>query len=51
VLARQLAFQRMQRTVVIGMALESEDLLARAVRRAELAHFTLDARAGVGRPT
>ncbi|KFE70788.1 M16 family metallopeptidase [Hyalangium minutum] len=45
VLGRQLAFQRMQRTVVIGMALESEDLLARAVRRAELTHFSLDARA------
>jgi zinc protease len=45
VLERQLAFQRMQRSVVIGMALESEDLLARAVRRAELTHFSLDARA------
>jgi zinc protease len=45
VLERQLAFQRMQRTVVIGMALESEDLMARAVRRAELTHFSLDARA------
>jgi len=45
VLERQLSFQRMQRSVVIGMALESEDLLARAVRRAELTHFSLDARA------
>ncbi|MFL5347386.1 MAG: M16 family metallopeptidase [Hyalangium sp.] len=45
VLARQLSFQRMHRSVVIGMALESEDLLARAVRRAELTHFSLDARA------
>ena len=45
VLERQRAFQRMQRTVVMGMALESEDLLARAERRAELTHFSLDARA------
>jgi zinc protease len=45
VLKRQLAFQQMQRTVVVGMALEAEDLLARAVRRAELTHFSLDARA------
>ncbi len=45
VLGRQWAFQQMQRGVVIGMALESEDLLARAERRAELTHFSLDARA------
>jgi zinc protease len=45
VLAHQLVFQRMQRTIVVGMALESEDLLARAVNRAELTHFSLDARA------
>ncbi len=45
VLGRQWSFQQMQRSVVIGMALESEDLLARAERRAELTHFSLDARA------
>ena len=45
VLARQFIFQQMQRTAVVGMALGSEDLLRRAVRRARLTHFTLDARA------
>jgi zinc protease len=38
-------FDDMRRGVVVGMALEAEDLLARAVRRAELTHFSLDARA------
>jgi zinc protease len=45
VLQRQEDFLSMRRGVVVGMALESEDLLARAVRRAELTHFSLDARA------
>lgn len=45
VLGRQVSFQQMHRGVTVGMALESEDLLARAVRRAELTHFSLDARA------
>jgi zinc protease len=45
VLVAQLSFQRNQRTALIGMALESEDLLARARRRAEFTHFLLDARA------
>jgi zinc protease len=44
-LGQQWSFQQMQRGVVIGMALESEELLARAERRAELTHFSLDARA------
>ena len=37
--------QEMRHSAFIGMALESEDLLARAERRAELTHFSLDARA------
>lgn len=45
VLGRQVSFQQMHRGVTVGMALESEHLLARAVRRAELTHFSLDARA------
>lgn len=45
VLNRQIAFQRVHRWAVVGMTRESEDLLARAVRRAELTHFSLDARA------
>jgi zinc protease len=45
VLARQFIFDRMHRTVVVGMALDAEDLVSRAVRRAEVTHFSLDARA------
>jgi zinc protease len=45
VLTSQARFQQMHRTVVVGMALDSEDLLARARTRAELTHFSLDARA------
>ncbi len=43
VLTRQLDFQRMHRNVTVGMALDSQDLLGRAIRRAELTHYTLDA--------
>jgi zinc protease len=45
VLGHQLALQRMHRSVVMGMALDSQDVLARAQQRAELTHFSLDARA------
>jgi zinc protease len=44
-LERQLDLQRMHRSVVMGMALDSQDVLERAQRRAELTHFSLDARA------
>ncbi|NMO19201.1 insulinase family protein, partial [Pyxidicoccus fallax] len=44
-LSSEFSFQSMRRGVVTGMVLESEDLLSRAVRRAELTHFMLDARA------
>ncbi|WP_342375449.1 insulinase family protein [Myxococcus stipitatus] len=45
VLGRENEFQTLRRGVVTGMVLESEDLLARTTRRAELTHFMLDARA------
>ncbi|WP_338864489.1 M16 family metallopeptidase [Myxococcus stipitatus] len=45
VLAQESDFQALRRSVVTGMVLESEDLLARTTRRAELTHFMLDARA------
>ncbi|WP_241758012.1 M16 family metallopeptidase [Myxococcus landrumensis] len=45
VLGRESEFQTLRRGVVTGMVLESEDLLARTTRRAELTHFMLDARA------
>lgn len=45
VLGSEFEFQSLRRGVVTGMVLESEDLLARTVRRAELTHFTLDVRA------
>ncbi|MFY2560607.1 M16 family metallopeptidase [Corallococcus terminator] len=44
VLGRELDFQSMRRNVITGMVLESEDLLARTTRRAELTHFMLDVR-------
>ncbi|MFP2910188.1 M16 family metallopeptidase, partial [Pyxidicoccus sp. 3LFB2] len=42
---RDMDIHAMRRTVVTGMALEAEDLLARATRRAELTHFLQDSRA------
>jgi len=45
VLGSEFEFQSLRRGVVTGMVLESEDLLARTVRRAELTHFMLDVRA------
>ncbi|MCE9667684.1 insulinase family protein [Myxococcus stipitatus] len=44
VLGREYDFQSMRRNVVTGMVLESEDLLSRTIRRAELTHFMLDVR-------
>ncbi|NTX59486.1 insulinase family protein [Myxococcus sp. CA051A] len=44
VLGREFDFQSMRRNVITGMVLESEDLMARTVRRAELTHFMLDVR-------
>jgi zinc protease len=35
-------FLEMRRTIFVGMALEAEDLLDRARRRAELTHFSMD---------
>ncbi|WP_224241153.1 M16 family metallopeptidase [Hyalangium gracile] len=43
-LAQTFAYQRLHRSAVMGMALDAEDLLERALSRAELTHFTLDAR-------
>ncbi|WP_395838871.1 M16 family metallopeptidase [Cystobacter fuscus] len=45
VLAARTGVQLQRLSVVTGMALESEDIMARALRRAELTHFSLDARA------
>ncbi|RJS25289.1 insulinase family protein [Corallococcus sp. H22C18031201] len=42
---REQTIVEMRRHVAAGMVLDSEDLLARAVRRAELTHFMTDARA------
>ncbi|WP_228557243.1 pitrilysin family protein [Myxococcus sp. AB025B] len=44
VLGREYDFQALRRNVITGMVLESEELLSRTVRRAELTHFMLDAR-------
>ncbi|WP_275902346.1 M16 family metallopeptidase [Myxococcus eversor] len=44
VLGREFDFQSMRRNVITGMVLESEDLMSRTVRRAELTHFMLDVR-------
>ncbi|HYO55861.1 pitrilysin family protein [Archangium sp.] len=44
-LATQAQVQRQRLSVFAGMALEADDLLDRALRRAELTHFTLDPRA------
>ncbi len=45
ILAAQSQVQRQRLSVLTGMALEAEDLMDRALRRAELTHFTLDPRA------
>ncbi|MCP3098862.1 insulinase family protein [Myxococcus sp. K15C18031901] len=44
VLGREYDFQALRRNVITGMVLESEDLLERTIRRAELTHFMLDVR-------
>jgi zinc protease len=45
ILVSQARLHRQRLSAITGMAIEAEDLLDRALRRAELTHFTLDPRA------
>ncbi len=45
IMVAQAEMKRERLSVLMGMALEAEDPLGRALRRAELTHFTLDPRA------
>ncbi|HEX8434541.1 M16 family metallopeptidase [Archangium sp.] len=45
ILAAQADLHHQRLSVLTGMALEADDLMQRALRRAELTHFTLDPRA------
>lgn len=45
IMSTQVQVRRQQLSVLVGMVLESEDVLERALRRAELTHFTLEPRA------